>query len=98
MDGDLIKIKIKIAGREYPMTITANEEENIRNAGRVINERLKIVRDEMGLDDKQDLLAMVAFDFVNEKLLSDINNEIISEHLTEKISCLDETISEVLTD
>ena len=96
---DKLSINIKIADREYPMiNVAASEEEDIRYAGRVLNERLKAKRDEYGIEDKQDLLAMVAFDCMIEKLSSDRDNEIISENLSEKISDLDETISNALTD
>ena len=97
-----IQIKIKIAGREYPMTISADEEERIRYAGRLVNERFKAFKDVHGLGDKLeakvDLLVMVACDCMIEKLNSDRDNEIISENLSKKVSDLDETISNALSD
>ena len=55
-----LSIKIKIADREYPMKVKRNEEERVRAAGKLINEKLKSYREQFGLDDKQDLLAMTA--------------------------------------
>jgi cell division protein ZapA len=62
-----ISIKLKIADREYPMRVNASEEEIIRKAGKVLNERIKAYQDKYRIDDKQDLLAMVAFDCWMEK-------------------------------
>lgn len=62
-----ISIKLKIADREYPMRVNASEEEVIRKAGKVLNERIKAYQDKYRIDDKQDLLAMVAFDCWMEK-------------------------------
>ena len=36
-----LKVKINIAGRQYPLTINANEEEAVRNAGKEINKLIK---------------------------------------------------------
>ena len=66
-----LSIKIKIADREYPMRIGLSEEERLRTAGKLINEKLKKYRDQFGIDDKQDLLAMVAFDACVELLKRD---------------------------
>ena len=65
--GD-ISIKIKIAEREYPMKVAEAEEERLRLAGRAINDRLRFFKEEFRIEDKQDLLAMVAFECMAEKI------------------------------
>ena len=57
-----LSIKIKIADREYPMRVSPEEEERLRIAGKFLNERLKMFREQFGITDKQDLLAMVALE------------------------------------
>ncbi|MGF1636085.1 MAG: cell division protein ZapA [Cyclobacteriaceae bacterium] len=91
-----LSIKIKIADREYPMKVDANDEERIRLAGKKINEKLKLYRDQFGIDDKQDLLAMVAFDSLFEKLQTESDQESTGESVLEKISYLNRMISEEL--
>ena len=59
---ETLSIKIKISDREYPLKIKADEEERIRKTARVINEKLKTFKDQFGIEDKQDLLAMVLFE------------------------------------
>ena len=36
-----LSIKIKIADREYPMKVKPEDEEKVRNAGRLLNEEIK---------------------------------------------------------
>lgn len=68
-----LSIKIKIGNREYPMKVAADEEAKIREAGKKINEKLKSYQEQFGIEDKQDLLAMVAID-------SYVQNMHMSEH------------------
>ncbi len=90
-----LSIKIRIADREYPMKVDAEEEERIRLAGKKINEKLKLYRDQFGIDDKQDLLAMVAFDSLYEKLQTEANSLNAGESAIDKINYLSKLISEV---
>lgn len=88
-----LSIKIKIADREYPMTVKADEEERVRRAGKIINERLKSYRERFGIDDKQDLLAMVAFDSLIDRLGMQENASETDEGVLQKISALNQLIS-----
>jgi cell division protein ZapA len=88
-----LSIKIKIGDREYPMKASPSEEARLRLAGKIINEKMKSYRDLFGIDDKQDLLAMVAFDSMVEKMkISETagkqNQEVIHKinHLSSLIS------------
>lgn len=65
---ETLAIRLKIGAREYPMRVKMEDEAKIRKAGKLINEKLKKYKEEFGLDDIQDLLAMVAFDCMVESL------------------------------
>lgn len=65
---EALSVKIKIGDREYPMKVKVEDEAKIRHAGKLINDKIKRYRDEFGLDDRQDLLAMVAFDSMVESM------------------------------
>ena len=58
------------------MKVKVEDEAKIRRAGKLINDKLKRYREEFGLDDRQDLLAMVAFDCMVETMES---SEVSSE-------------------
>lgn len=62
-----LSIKLRIAEREYPMKVNAEDEERIRRVGREINERLAKYKERFHIDDRQDLLAMVAFDICMDR-------------------------------
>ena len=91
-----LSIKIKIADREYPMRIDSSEEERLRLAGKMVNEKLKNYRDQFGIDDKQDLLAMVAFDCMVEKMKTETSNSGLTDNIESRISYLDKLVSEAL--
>lgn len=90
-----LSIKIKIADREYPMKVDTEDEERIRLAGKKINEKIKMYRDQFGIDDKQDLLAMVAFDSLYEKLQAEAESSTSGESAVDKISYLSKLISDI---
>jgi cell division protein ZapA len=66
-----LSIKIKILDREYPMKVKLEDEARIRAVGKTINDRLRFYAQRFKIDDKQDLLAMVAFDSLIEKVKAD---------------------------
>jgi cell division protein ZapA len=89
-----LSIKIKIADREYPMKVKRDDEERVRLASRLINEKLKSYRDQFGLEDKQDLLAMVAFDSLVEKMTTEETHQTIDQTVYEKVSHLNHLVSQ----
>ncbi len=91
-----LSIKIKIADREYPMKVRLEEEEKIRAAGKLINEKIKHYRGQFGINDKQDLLAMVAFDALADKMADEKSLEIIDKTVVEKINHLNQLVSQAI--
>ncbi|MCR9251228.1 MAG: cell division protein ZapA [bacterium] len=88
-----LSIKLKIGNREYPMKVKAEDEAMIRQAGKTINERIKNYRDKFGIDDIQDLLAMVAFDCLVEKTRSDEQVSNIDDVALEQVQAIKNLIS-----
>jgi cell division protein ZapA len=89
-----LSIKIKIADREYPMKVKLSDEERVRMAGRLINEKLKSYREQFGIEDKQDLLAMVAFDCLVDKMAAEENHQVIDQTVFEKVNHLSHLVSQ----
>ena len=83
---ETLAIKLKIGDREYPMRVKIADESKIRNEGKLINEKLRKYKNEFGLDDTQDLLAMVAFDCMVESLETNEINAGDSEQVKSSIS------------
>ncbi len=93
-----LSIKIRIADRDYPMRVTEEEEERLRIAGRMLNERLKLFREQFGIEDKQDLLAMVALEVAADSLENAKNKANTSSSFTDKLSQLETLLSALKLD
>ena len=89
-----LSIKIKIADREYPMKVKLTDEERVRMAGKLINKKIKSYREQFGIDDKQDLLAMVAFDCLIDKMAADETYQVIDQTVFEKVNQLNHIVSQ----
>ncbi len=93
--GDL-SIKIKIGDREYPMKVKPEEEERVRLAGRLLNDKLKTFREHFKIDDKQDLLSMIAFDAQAGLLKSEHSKVELLKKFDDKIAELDDLLNRTL--
>ena len=89
-----LSIKIKIADREYPMKVKRIDEERVRTAGRLINEKIKSYKEQFSIDDKQDLLAMVAFDCLIDKMATEETHQVIDQTVFEKVDRLNQLVSQ----
>ncbi|MBC7447475.1 MAG: cell division protein ZapA [Hymenobacteraceae bacterium] len=96
MSEPLNKIRIKIAERDYPMTVTAEQEARLRAAGRVLNERIKQFRDAYGLPD-QDVLPMIALEAVADQLLAEQQRDSSSGGFHQRLEHLHELLLTVPT-
>ena len=92
-----LSIKVKIGDREYPMKVERREEERIRKAGRELNEQMKEYGEQFGTTDRQDLLAMVAFDAFVENVEHKTNLTGMQEGIAERLSALNKLIVHTLS-
>ncbi|EMS31883.1 hypothetical protein C943_01842 [Mariniradius saccharolyticus AK6] len=93
---ETLSIRLKIGDREYPMKVKAEDEAKIRHAGKLINDKIKRYREEFGLDDRQDLLAMVAFDSMVESMNQDMVNSDDSQLIEASLSKVNDQLSSLL--
>lgn len=89
-----LSIKIRIGNREYPMKVKMEDEERIRRAGKLVNEKIKNYQNQFGIDDTQDLLAMVAFDGLVERLKREESSEATDDYALGELSRLNQLISD----
>ncbi len=68
---DKLSIKVNIAERYYPLKIDRDDEEKIRKAARLINEKVLQYKQRYVDKDTQDFLAMASLQFV----IQNIENE-----------------------
>jgi cell division protein ZapA len=94
---DKLSIRVNVAERFYPLKIDRLDEEKIRKAAKMINERLAQYQQRYADKDTQDLLAMAALQFVIRMLDSEnkFENSSIMEELEELNREIDVYLSKV---
>ena len=60
MTEDMLSIKVQIAERFYPLKIKRQDEEKIRKAARLINDKILQYKQRYTDKDSQDFMAMAA--------------------------------------
>lgn len=93
-----LSIKIRIGDREYPMRIDSAEEEKIRIAGKLVNEKLRQFKEQFGIDDKQDLLAMTTFDSIVNMLKGNEQIDTQQQNILDRLSFIDQMLSNALAE
>jgi cell division protein ZapA len=63
-----LSINIHIAGRSYPLTVDETEEETVRLAGKLIQDKLLQYAKQFNLRDQRDALAMLTLELATENL------------------------------
>ena len=88
-----ISIKINIADRVYPLKVNMEEEEIIRRAAKLINDRIKEYQENYEVKDKQDLLSMCVLHYATSALKADKKVSVEDTEVTEKVYQLDHLLS-----
>ncbi len=60
---DLLKIKVTIADRVYPMSVSSTQEASLRSSATKINATMKKLEQNYAVRDKQDVLAMCSLQY-----------------------------------
>jgi cell division protein ZapA (FtsZ GTPase activity inhibitor) len=55
-----LSIKVVVAGRTYPLTVSEEEAPKVEAAAKDINKAVKLLQENYAVKDMQDLLAMTA--------------------------------------
>mgnify|MGYP001341630070 CR=1 FL=1 len=61
--SEKIKIKLTVADRVYPLTISADLEASLRSSAKKIDDMTKQLEQNYAVRDKQDVLAMCALQY-----------------------------------
>jgi cell division protein ZapA (FtsZ GTPase activity inhibitor) len=87
-------ITVTIADRIYRLTIERKEEEVVRKAARLINEKISEYAKSYAFKDKQDLLAMVALQFTNSLMSQETSSISENEMMTKKLIAIEGFLDE----
>lgn len=78
------------------MTIKSEDEEDLRLAGKMINDKIKAYRNNFNRADMQDLLSMLAIEIISENLNLSKNSGKESNLINDKLLNLDNKLSRYL--
>jgi cell division protein ZapA (FtsZ GTPase activity inhibitor) len=91
---DKLSIKVNVADRYYPLKIERRDEEKIRKAARLINEKVIQYKQRYLDKDAQDFLAMAALQFVTR--IIEMEEKLDISPLEQKLQDLNEELEEYL--
>ena len=91
---DKLSIRVNVADRYYPLKIDRKDEEKIRKAAKMINEKVLQYKQRYTDKDIQDFLAMAALQYVIKVIECDSNIE--SSPVLEGLKDLDNELNEFL--
>ncbi|WP_374165428.1 cell division protein ZapA [Arcticibacter sp. MXS-1] len=92
-----ISIKINIADRVYPLKVDMEEEEIVRRAAKLINDRIKEFQENYAVRDKQDLLSMCVLHYATATLRAEKKMTEDGTEVADKVYQLDQLLSEFFT-
>ena len=90
-----LKIKVTLANRTYPLTIKREDEEQLRKAVKVVEERLKVYEKSFAARDTQDLLSMCLLE-MSVKVLTDDQKVKVDSSVEKQLQMLESLIDEQL--
>jgi cell division protein ZapA len=92
---DELSIKVNIADRFYPLSVTAQQEEQVRKAAKLINDKLKAFEQQFSVKDKQDILSMCALELATELIRLEQNTLTENKGLTANLMEIKELLRNV---
>ncbi len=91
---DKLSIRVNVADRYYPLKVERENEEKIRKAARMINEKVLQYKQRYTDKDVQDFLAMAALQYVIK--LTEEEEKLETDNLPEALRELIQKIDSVL--
>ncbi|MFC5044980.1 cell division protein ZapA [Aquimarina hainanensis] len=94
---DKLKIKLSVADRVYPLTISPDQEEGLRKAAKKIEAMIKQFEQSYAVRDKQDVLAMCALQFAAQVEQKTIDKDNDMNEVTDRLILLNEMLQDKLS-
>jgi cell division protein ZapA len=94
--NEKLKIKLSIADRIYPLTVTVEQEEGMRSAAKKIDNMIKKFEENYAVRDKQDVLAMCALQFASQVEQKQFNNTINGTETINKLLTINDLLDHYL--
>lgn len=89
-----LSIKVNVADRYYPLKVDIKDEAKIRNAAKLINDKVRQYQQKYTDKDIQDFLSMASLQFVTK--IIEFEEKEDNSFITDTLSELNEQLSEYL--
>lgn len=89
-------LSISIAGNAYPVKVKPEDEQTITKAARLINDKIKALKETYVVSDKRDLLAMCALQLATQNIQLESQNDSNSVQLAYKLVEMESFITDYL--
>ncbi|ATA73173.1 MULTISPECIES: cell division protein ZapA [Capnocytophaga] len=93
---EILKIKVSIGDRVYPMNIEPHQEEGYRKAAKEINELIQKFESTYELKDKQDALALCAIVLATNIEQKKLDESQIDSTVKDKLTSINELMDAML--
>lgn len=93
---ETVNINVLIAERVYPLKVAKQDEEKVKKAVTLVNEKIKEHQTRYAGKDKQDYMAMCLFNFAIENLTAAEEKQQNDRLITEKLTEIDKALSPLL--
>ncbi|GAO28674.1 cell division protein ZapA [Geofilum rubicundum] len=93
---DKLSIRVNVADRFYPLRVDRDDEERIRKAAKLINDKVLQYKQRYNDKDVQDFLAMAALQYVIKNL--EMENSQDASPLVNAVSLLDQKLEKILAE
>ena len=90
--SDLLKIKLNIANRVYPLSVATSQEASLRASAKKIEATIGQLEKNYAVRDKQDVLAMCALQFATQVAQKEIDKLEDSQHIEDQIEKLNQML------
>ena len=87
-----LKIKLKIANRVYPLSVSPDQESSLRSSANKINNTIQQLEKNYAVQDKQDVLAMCSLQYAAQLDQNNKGDEMNQNDLPSKLQELSELI------
>ncbi len=92
--GDLVQINVMISDRVYPLKVSEKEKEEVLEAVKLVNEKIREYQQMYDGKDKQDYLAMVLLLFAVEHMRNGKKIIIEDTGFEQKLSELEQILTQ----
>ncbi len=94
MEDELIPITVWLAGRSFRIRIRAEEEEAVRKAVRIAEEKIRDMRTHYAGKDDQDFLSMVLLTYAADSSLESFEWPLIKESVVQLTQRINQVLEE----